>query len=284
VKALIVGGDGMLGHVAKLYLRERGHEVRATSRGIDADYQFDVTKNLHDVGQFIADFEPDAVINCIGILNRVAEEDKPLAVHVNSYLPHYLGGLCVQRGSKFVHISTDYVFEGDGVGGYTETSPRDATSFYGRSKALGEIDDTSSLTLRTSIVGPDTSDRGIGLFQWFMSQQGEVGGFDKVYWSGVTTLQLASSIEVAIQNDLTGLRHVANGEKIDKFSLLELFKKHFRKDITITRKSDYASDKSIVCTTDFDFQVPSYDQMVKEMSEWVSSHEGIYPESQRVSK
>ena len=125
---------------------------------------------------------------------------------------------------------------------------------------------------------------GIGLFQWFMDQENETSGFDKVMWSGVTTVELARCIENAVANNLTGLRHVVNNEKIDKYSLLELFKKHFNKDININRNSDYVSDKSLLSTTDFDFGVPNYNQMVKEMSEWVTKHEDIYPESQRVSK
>ncbi len=284
MKALIIGGDGMLGHVTKLHFQENGHEVRATSRGENADYYFDATVNLEEAEYFINDFAPDAVINCIGILNKVAEDNKALAVLVNSYLPHYLDELCAKKGVKFVHISTDCVFEGDKDGGYTEASPKDATSFYGQSKALGELNNDTNLTLRTSSVGPDTNPNGVGLFQWFMNQEKEASGFNKVYWSGVTTIQLAKAIELAIDNNLSGLRHVVNGEKIDKYSLLELFKKHFNKPIIIYKKSDYVSDKSIVSTTNFNFNVPSYDQMVKEMSEWVLSHEGLYPESQRVTK
>ena len=89
-------------------------------------------------------------------------------------------------------------------------------------------------------------------------------------------------MEEAITNNLTGLRHAVNNEKIDKYSLLCLFKKYFNKDIIINRKSDYVSDKSLVRTTDFDFNIPSYDQMVKEMSEWVTNHKELYSESQWV--
>lgn len=282
MKALIIGGDGMLGHVVKLHMQEQGHEVRSTSRGDGADYQFDATKNMDDLGGFVDDFQPDATINCIGILNKEAEEHKSRAVLINSYLPHYLGELCLAKDIKFVHISTDCVFEGDGIGEYTESSFKDATSFYGRSKALGELDNDKNLTLRTSIVGPDKNQNGIGLFQWFMNQEGEANGFDKVQWSGVTTIELAKCIEKAIENNLTGLRHAVNNEKIDKYSLLELFKKHFNKNITINRSSDYVSDKSLIRTTDFDFNIPSYDQMIQEMSEWVSKYKDLYPESQRI--
>jgi dTDP-4-dehydrorhamnose reductase len=223
---------------------------------------------------------PDAVVNCIGILNKVAEDNHALAVMVNSYLPNYLDKLCKDKKVKFVHISTDCVFDGKS-GEYTENSFKDATSYYGLSKSLGEINNDTNVTLRTSIVGPDINIHGIGLFQWFMNQENEANGFDKVIWTGVTTVELAKAIDKAIQNNLTGLRHVVNNGKIDKYSLLELFKKYFNKDIEIKRKSDYKSDKSLIRSTDFDFGIPSYELMIKEMSEWVKKHNNLYSESQR---
>src|ERR1035437_7661494 len=273
----------MLGHVVKLYFLEKGHDVKGTSRSDSEDYTFDATKNISDIEKFIDDFRPDAIINCIGILNKVAEDNKSLAVIVNSYLPHYVDEISRNKGIKFVHVSTDCVFDGK-AGDYTEDSFRTATDFYGRSKGLGEIVNDVNLTLRTSIVGPDKNQNGIGLFQWFMNQENEINGFDKVIWTGVTTFQFAKCMEKAIPNNLTGLRHAVNNEKIDKYNLLSLFKKHFNKNITINRKSDYVSNKSLVRATDFDFEIPSYDQMVKEMSEWITAHESLYSESQRVVK
>lgn len=284
MKVLILGSQGMLGHVVEQYFQEKGHTTKGTSRaGGDGTYAFDAMKNLQDVEAFIDDFKPDVVVNCVGILNKVAEDNKSLAVMANSYLPHYVGEVCRNKGVKFVHVSTDCVFDGKANGGYTEESFRTAVDFYGRSKALGEINDDVNVTLRTSIVGPDKNQNGTGLFQWFMNQEGKTGGFDKVVWTGVTTIELAKAIEKAIENNLTGLRHVVNNETIDKYSLLSLFKKHFNKEIEIERKSDYVSNKTLVRTTDFDFQVPSYDDMVKEMSEWVTNHSFLYSESQRVA-
>lgn len=283
MKILILGADGMLGHVVKLYFQENGHAIKGTSRSDNNDYVFDATKNINDLELFVNDFKPDAVINCIGVLNKFAEENKSLAVLINSYLPHYVDEVCRKKGIKFIHVSTDCVFDGK-RGEYTEDNFKDATSFYGQSKALGELNNESNLTLRTSIVGPDMNKNGIGLFQWFMNQENETNGFDKVIWTGVTTIEFAKCMEKAIENDLSGLRHVVNNEKIDKYSLISLFKKHFNKDIIINRKSDYVSDKSLKRITDFDFEIPSYDQMVKEMSEWVDNHKELYSESQRAKK
>jgi dTDP-4-dehydrorhamnose reductase len=283
VKVLILGSEGMLGHVAKLYFEEQGHDVKGTSRSGSQDYTYDVTQNVGDIEGFVEDFKPDAVINCVGILNKIAEENKALAVMVNSYLPHYVDEVCRKRNVKFLHVSTDCVFDGK-TGGYKEDSTRTANDFYGRSKGLGEVDNDSSVTLRTSIVGPDMNQNGIGLFQWFMNQEKETNGFDKVIWTGVTTLELAKGMEKAIVNNLSGLRHVVNNEKINKYDLLTLFNKHFNKNIVINPKSDYVSDKSLVRTTSFDFKIPSYDEMVKELADWVTRHESIYSESQRVIK
>lgn len=283
MKILVLGSEGMLGHVVKRYFQEKGDIVKGSSRSGSEDYTFDATKNMSDAEKYIQEFKPDVVINCIGILNKVAEDNKSLAVLINSYLPHYLDEICTRIGVKFIHVSTDCVFDGK-KGEYTEESLKDATTFYGQSKALGEINNDKNLTLRTSIVGPDANENGVGLFQWFMNQDAEAGGFDKVIWSGVTTVEFAKCMDKAIENNLSGLRHVVNNESIDKYSLLSLFKKHFKKNTAINRKSDYASDKSLRRTTNFDFKVPSYDQMVKEMADWVTKHESIYNERQRVAQ
>ena len=283
MRLLVLGAQGMLGHVVKQYFVEKGHEVAGTSRASNQDYVFDAVDDINNLKTMIDDFKPDAVINCIGILNNDAEEHHALAVMANSYLPHFADELCRGRGVKFVHISTDCVFDGK-KGEYTEDSFKDAISFYGQSKSLGEVVNDTNVTLRTSIVGPDRNENGIGLFQWFMNQQGQTGGFDKVIWTGVTTIELAKAIEKALDNNLTGLRHVVNNERIDKFSLLTLFKQYFNKDIEVVPKSDYVSNKSLIRTTDFDFGVPTYDQMVKEMSEWVSTHADLYPKNQRLSQ
>lgn len=279
MRIFILGSDGMLGHVVRAYFSDNNHQVFGTTRNLDNQFYFDVTKNLSDLSRYIESIKPDAVINCIGLLNQVAEENKSLAVLVNGYLPHYADETCRRVNSKFIHISTDCVFDGK-KGEYTEVSPKDATSFYGQSKAIGEVENGRSLTLRTSIVGPDPNEKGVGLFQWFMNQTGEVSGFDKVIWTGVTTIELAKCIEKAIESNLSGLRHVVNNQKIDKFSLLQLFKTTFGKSIEIKRKSEYVSDKSLIRKTDFDFGVPSYEQMVQDMRKWVSDHKEIYPKSQ----
>ena len=56
--------------------------------------------------------DPDVVVNCVGVLNQAAENNKAEAVYINSYLPHYLVSILKGTEKKLVHLSTDCVFSG----------------------------------------------------------------------------------------------------------------------------------------------------------------------------
>lgn len=278
MKILVLGANGMLGHIVFTYFNQKGYEVYGTTREANNQYYFDASNDVTRINNIINQIKPDVVINCIGILNKAAEDNKALAVMVNSYLPHYLDELSKDFNFKFIHVSTDCVFEGI-KGSYSEDDFKDAKSFYGQSKALGEINNNRNLTIRTSIVGPDINQNGIGLFQWFMKQNGEVNGYTEAIWTGVTTIQLAKSMEEAIKNNITGLHHVVNNEKIDKYNLLILFKKYFNKDINIKPYDGYKCDKSLIKTSkSYQFNVPSYEQMIQEMRDWVLENKHLYPD------
>jgi len=113
---------------------------------------------------------------------------------------------------KIIQISTDCVFSGKD-GGYKEDSFRDGDTIYARTKALGEINNNKDLTIRTSIIGPDINEDGIGLFHWFMKQSGTIYGFRNAYWTGVTTIELAKGIEKFIEYNVTGIYHFVPTEK-----------------------------------------------------------------------
>ncbi len=275
MRILVLGRNGMLGHVVYEYFKSIGEDVYGTDiRGNGIIY--DAYKNQEELENIVKEYKPEVVINCIGILNQVAEDNKVLAVKLNSLLPHYVDSLSEKYNFKFIHVSTDCVFDGK-KGKYDEDALPDATSFYGRSKALGEVINSRSITLRTSIIGPDSNPNGIGLFQWFMKQKGEVGGYTKVIWTGVTTIELAKCMKKAIDNNLTGFHHVVNNDFISKYDLISLFKEAFNKDIVINKNDSVVSEKTLVRTSkSFDFNIPSYKEMVYEMKKWVDDHSDLY--------
>lgn len=277
---LVLGASGMAGHQIALYFKEIGYDVTAYTRR-PFKYTRNIIGNALDTVAFqkvLLDGNYNVVINCIGVLNKDADENKSSAVYLNSYLPHLIADTLKNRETKLIHMSTDCVFAGN-TGPYYEDSLRDGITFYDRSKALGEVDDNKSLTFRNSIIGPDMNEHGIGLFNWFMKQKGEVNGFTGAIWTGVTTLTLAKAMEQVIKEDLTGLYNLVNNMSISKYELLCLFNKYFRGNEVIINKSDSLKlDKSLRSKRDdFSFIVPPYEQMIKEMNEWVDNHKNLYP-------
>lgn len=278
-KILVLGIKGMAGHVIFKSLPLLGdYEVHGIARNVNESnnlFNLDVT-NIEELNKII-DLKFDAIINCIGILNKDAEDNPHKAIWFNSYFPHLLEALTKNTTTKIISISTDCVFSGK-KGGYNENDFKDGQGFYAQSKALGEIVNDKDLTIRTSIIGPELNEDGIGLFHWFMQQKKETNGYTQAFWSGITTVELAKVIAQAIQQNITGLIVVAGEKKIDKYSLLMLFNKVFRNNsITINKNSSYKVDKSMhSIRTDFDYKVPSYEDMIVEMKNWIDTNNYNY--------
>lgn len=280
MRYLVLGCNGMAGHLISYYLQKKGHDVTGFAMEESKLVKTIVgdATDFKSLDKIITDGDYDCIINCIGILNKDADNRKELAIILNSLLPHHLASVTKNSKTKVIHMSTDCVFSGK-QGNYTEESEPDGTTFYDRTKALGEINDDKNLTVRMSIVGPDINEKGIGLFNWFMKQEGEIGGYTKVLWTGITTLELAKIMEKASQDkNAVGLINMVNNESITKHDLLHLFKKHFKRDnVTINENPNVVANKSLVRTKfDFNYQVSSYDKMVEEMSEWVNDNKDIY--------
>ena len=278
MKILVLGCNGMLGHMVSLYFKEQGHEAIGFARK-KSQYVDTIVGDANNASLLKAILEQEnfhAVINCIGILNNDAEENKSKAVYLNAFLPHYLCDITAQRATKVVHISTDCVFSGK-RGQYTEYDYCDGETFYARSKALGEIRDNKNLTIRTSIVGPDLNPNGIGLLNWFMHQEHAVNGYVNVLWNGQTTLQLAKTIEWALNYGLTGLHNVVPEHYINKYQLLMLFNQYLRKHkISITPITNIVSNKTLTTVCDLPYSLPSYEAMIQELAQWINRHGKLY--------
>ena len=278
-KILVIGIKGMAGHVVFKSLPKLGnYEVYGVARNVastDRVFNLDVS-NTEELKKII-DLGFDVIINCIGILNKDAEDNPHKAIWFNSYFPHLLESLTKNTKTKVISISTDCVFSGK-KGNYTESDLTDGQGFYAMSKAMGEIVNEKDLTIRTSIIGPELNREGIGLFHWFMTQKDGMSGYSQAFWSGITTIELAKVIHQTILQEANGLLIVAGKPKIDKFSLLKLFNIIFRNDaLTITENANYKVDKSMYSSrSDFDYQVLSYKDMVLEMKRWVDGNNYDY--------
>lgn len=277
-KILIVGIKGMAGHIIfRSFESDERYKVYGIARNTEASdsiFNLDIS-NTDVLKRIIDEYKFDIIVNCIGILNKDAEDNPDKAIWFNSYFPHYLEKLTKNTFTKVIHISTDCVFSGK-KGNYTEKDYKDGIGFYAQSKALGEIINDKDTTIRTSIIGPEINKNGIGLFHWFMSQPItlELKGYSQAFWSGITTIELAKVIKWVIEDNVSGLKQIAPNNKINKYDLLNLFNEIFRDNkIHIVEDSHYKVDKSLVSiNTDFIYNVPDYREMLNEMKQWIVSH------------
>jgi len=269
----------MLGHVVYKLLDEIG-----TYKLCDISYRnklnprtiiCDVT-NSDELEKIIVNLKPDIIINCIGVLIQGTAKSIERAIFLNAYFPHWLKNLCDTLDSKLIHISTDCVFSGLKGENSEETTP-DAKDIYGKTKALGEFNSDKHLCLRTSIIGPELKKEGEGLLHWVFNQKGKIAGYSRVYWSGVTTLELAKAMSYAIDHKVSGLWNFTNGEKINKFELLNLIRNTFSlEEIILFKESKKVSDKSLITKRKLSYKVPSYEVMINDLKEFYLKNKYIY--------
>lgn len=214
---------------------------------------------------------PDVVINCVGLIKQKEHADDPLAVlPINAMLPHRLVSICAPGKARLVHISTDCVFSGR-KGMYTEDDLSDAEDLYGKSKHIGELHSFGhAITLRTSIVGRELNSSR-ALVDWFLAQQGEVQGFRRSIFSGMTAIELARVIRDVVlpHTELHGLYHVSS-EPISKLELLKLIATHYGKAIVVQPDDSLVIDRSLDSTRfrqATGYRAPSWESMVRVMHE-----------------
>lgn len=280
LKILVLGATGMIGHQVYNYLDKTDKYQLyniAYRKKLNEDTIICNVRNQKEFLDTIKSISPDVIINCIGILIKGANKDPENAIFINAYMPHVLMNFANKLNCKLIHISTDCVFSGEKKTPYQELDFKDGKDTYAKSKGLGEIINENHLTLRTSVIGPELKTDGEELFHWFMSQSGEINGFTRAIWSGVTTLMLAKVVDWTIENKITGLYHVTNNKSIDKYTLLSLIKKYTKKDISITPIRGKELNKSFIDTrNELDFTIPDYEIMVKEMIEMMKQKKNIY--------
>lgn len=180
MRILLTGSKGQLGRCFKDRLPENWELIAADSATLDIT-------DAQAVMNMVKSFQPDAVVNAAAYTAvEKAENERAKAFAVNGSAVHNLAAAARAVKARFLHISTDYVFDGKSKTPYTETAPPDPAGTYGKSKLSGEFlalaANPDSLIIRTS---------------WVFSEYGS--NFVK------TILNLAATqTEIAVVNDQTG--------------------------------------------------------------------------------
>jgi dTDP-4-dehydrorhamnose reductase len=151
MRILLTGANGQVGWELSNRGGQRGLEILALDRS-----DLDITDPV-SVSKEVNRSAVSLVVNAAGYTAVDEAESEPeLALAVNRDGPAYLASACEKVGIPLVHISTDYVFDGQKQGAYLVTDPVSPQSVYGKSKAAGEVEVRECLRehfiLRTSWV------------------------------------------------------------------------------------------------------------------------------------
>lgn len=273
MKIAVLGAHGMAGHIISKYLKLKGYSIIDIARQdtpitvnfenkIEVDNMFD-SLSLDGI---------DYIINCIGLLVKESIDRPDRAVILNSWLPHYLEYKLSGTNTKLIHLSTDCVFDG-ATGNYIETSPHTEQNSYGKSKSLGEVNNNKDVTFRMSIIGPELKSSGTGLLHWFLNRSdNEVIGWNNAWWNGITTLQLAKSIEKYIELPIiSGVYHLVNNDnKINKYDLLQKINSVYGLNKIIKEGQGPKNINKVLLDTKkiIDFEIPDYDTQLRDLKDF----------------
>ena len=278
MKILILGGDGMIGHKMAQVLSAQNHEIiisvrekrDLTLKSVSSKSKVFFNDFLKDnILDFLVKVNPDVIINAIGVtIRRGAKKKVSDTIYLNSLFPHQISNWALAFKKRLIHFSTDCVFSGS-EGSYLEDTTLDALDYYGKTKGLGEINSISSLTIRSSMIGPELFNK-TELFEWIINnKEKEIKGFSKAFYSGVTTVYMARLLADLIDNhkNLSGIYNVAS-KPISKFELLHLINDNFDLGLIINDDKTVISNKTLNASKiekEIGLQPPSWDELIFEL-------------------
>ncbi|MBO7657039.1 dTDP-4-dehydrorhamnose reductase [Candidatus Saccharibacteria bacterium] len=221
MKVLVTGTSGQLGYDVMMELEKRGHEGIGADRS-DSDAKFEhVILDITDdkkVSEVVNEIKPDAIVHCAAWTNVDGAEapenyDKVMAVNVKGTAN--LAKAAKEIGAKFMYISTDYVFNGQGERPW-EPDDKDYAplNVYGESKLKGELEVSKILDkyfiVRIAWVFGKNGNNFIKTMIKVGETHSEVKVVEDQVGTPTYTFDLARLLVDMIETDKYGYYHVTN--------------------------------------------------------------------------
>lgn len=197
---LITGANGQLGKELR--------ELSAAFPSFTFIFLSKAELPVHDpqaVKEALARYQPQYCINCAAYTAvDKAESDQQQAYLVNAEAPGILAAACREQGTRFIHISTDYVFAGTATSPYKEDEATEPQSVYGASKLEGEkrivMLNPDAIIIRTSWLYAASGKNFVNTMLRLMKERAEIGVVNDQTGSPTYTADLAEAILQIIQS------------------------------------------------------------------------------------
>jgi dTDP-4-dehydrorhamnose reductase len=216
VKVLLTGAGGQLGRAVLEGFRR--HELAARTRA-----QLDVA-DAAAVEAALAETRPDAVLNAAAFTAvDAAEDDAAGAYRINEAGPRVLAEATARRGIALLHVSTDYVFDGEKGAPYVESDPTRPVQVYGASKLAGEEavrrTNPRHWIARTAwLYGPVGKNFALSI-RAAAAREAKLRVVDDQWGSPTYAPHLAAALEHLLEGDAYGTHHLANAGVASRFEL-----------------------------------------------------------------
>ena len=243
-KILILGGKGQLGSTLTKVLKENSCELGSLPKFLETaeilslgSKDLDITKK-EEVLEFFKKEKPYAAINCAAYTDvDGCEDNKEVAFLVNSLGPRNLAIACEEEKSKFFHISTDYVFDGETKGAKIEFDLINPQSIYGRSKALGEQYAMSFcrrfFILRTAWLYGENGNNFVKTIVNLAKKREEIDVVDDQIGTPTNVLDLSYVIANLLETDEYGIYHCTAKGECSWFFFAKLIVRCFGIDVVV---------------------------------------------------
>jgi len=242
MKILLTGASGLVGAAVARLAAAAGHEITGLAGswtggvpGVAHLHPVDLT-DIASAAAWVRRLEPDAIINAAAISEPAAcETDPTLSQTMNVALPVRLAEAAALIGARFVHISSEQVFDGEKPPYYIDSTPR-PLNLYGRQKLESEqrvvaADSSAAVVRAPLLLGNSLSGRrsvheklfelwaGAGVARLYTDEFRQVCSADNL---------AAALLELAERRDLCGPLHWAGAELLSRYELGLRLTRHFQ--------------------------------------------------------
>ena len=208
-RLVVLGAGGRLGAALVRELAQ-GYDVTGFNHA-----QLDLAQ-LANLRSTVEGLEFEILINAAALTNvDYCEDHRAEAIRLNAEAPRLLAQICRTKGARFVHVSTDYVFDGEKRSPYSEEDLAEPISIYGESKRAGEVEvleaNPDALVIRVSwVFGPDRAGFVDAILKRARTEQ-EVAAVTDKFSTPTYTHDIAALLRPVLRDrSIAGLLHLAN--------------------------------------------------------------------------
>ncbi|QLH76877.1 dTDP-4-dehydrorhamnose reductase [Halosimplex rubrum] len=224
MELMVAGASGLLGSNVVATARERGIETVGTYHSDRPSFagpleSLDI-RDADRTRELVEEYRPDAVVNCAAMTDVDGCESEPNhAMEVNADAPGDLAAVCTDYDTDLVHVSTDYVFDGEEASPYNESAEMNPRQVYGETKRAGERavlqEGSDPLVTRLSFVygSHESSGQLTGFPAWIRDQLATdepITLFTDQYVTPTRAGHAAAVLLDLIEEGESGLVHVAS--------------------------------------------------------------------------